>query len=503
MRFTSLIVELVRARPKLIFWIVVLAQAALWFVLPMLLYRSPPGEIATLLAFGREYQVGTDLGPPLAFWLADIAYRFTGNHIFGVYLLAQVCFIVTMWALFELGGAIVGRQQAVLVVMITAAITVFSFPGVEFGPAVLARPLWALVLLHAYRVIGQGRRNAWFALSIESGLLLLTSHVGVLLLLLLFGFMLATVQGRRALRSVDPWFAVVVVAVLVLPYLIWLVRSHALQWPALPPLQEIRPRALRWGELLALLVLSMSGIALLVIFNSRRLARDSDSAPVIFRPPVAPFARRFVLFFALAPALVTTLLSALFGFGDIIGGAGIVVLMTGLAVIVLSGDLIPVRRQETLRTIWAALILAPAAAVLAMTLIQPWTSAGEVKTSLPASEIGRFFGESFERRTGQRLQAVAGDPQLSSLIGFGTLRHPHVFFDAAPQLTPWLTLDKFNETGGIVVWRAADTAGTPPEDIARRFPGLAPEVPRAFERMVTGRQPLLRIGWAIVRPRSS
>jgi len=141
--------------------------------------------------------------------------------------------------------------------------------------------------------------------------------------------------------------------------------------------------------------------------------------------------------------------------------------------------------------------------VLAMTLIQPWTSASEVRTSLPASEIGRFFSESFERRTGQRLQAVAGDPQLSSLIGFGAARHPHVFFDAAPQRTPWLTFDKFNETGGIVVWRAADTAGTPPEDIARRFPGLAPEVPRAFERMVTGRQPLLRIGWGIVRPRSS
>ncbi len=502
MRFTSLIVELVRARPKLIFWAVILAQAALWVVLPLLLYRSPPGDIATLLAFGREYQVGTDIGPPLAFWLADIAYRCAGNHVLGVYLLAQLCFVVTMWALFELGGAIVGRQQAVLAVMLTAAITAFSFPGVEFGPTVLARPLWALVLLHAFRVVGQGRRNAWFALSIESGLLLLTSHAAVLLLVLLFGFMLATVRGRRALASVDPWFAVAVVAVLVLPYLMWLFRSHALQLPQLPPLQGLGPRAIRWGELLGLVVLTMSGIALLVIFNSARLAGDSDTAPVIFRPPVAPFARRFVLFFAVMPALIATLATALFGFEQIVGGIGTVSLMTGLAVIVLSDDLIPVRRQELLRTIWAALIIAPAAAVLGMTLLQPWTTAGEVQTSLPANAMGRFFSESFERRTGQPLQAVAGDPQLSSLIGFASARHPHVFFDAIPERTPWLTLEKFNKTGGIVVWRAADTAGTPPADIARRFPGLAPEVPRAFERMVTGRQPLLRIGWGIVRPAS-
>ena len=53
-----------------------------------------------------------------------------------------------------------------------------------------------------------------------------------------------------------------------------------------------------------------------------------------------------------------------------------------------------------------------------------------------------------------------------------------------------------------MVWRASDTIGTPPPDIAQRFPGLVPEVPRAFERLVNGRQPLLRIGWAIVRPKT-
>jgi hypothetical protein len=63
-------------------------------------------------------------------------------------------------------------------------------------------------------------------------------------------------------------------------------------------------------------------------------------------------------------------------------------------------------------------------------------------------------------------------------------------------------MEKFNQSGGVVVWRASDTDGTPPADIARRFPGLVPEVPRAFEWLVNGRQPLLRIGWGIVRPKA-
>jgi len=167
---------------------------------------------------------------------------------------------------------------------------------------------------------------------------------------------------------------------------------------------------------------------------------------------------------------------------------------------VATGDLVYLRRQRILRSVWAAAILAPALAALAATIFLPWTGNGEVATSLPATAIANFFGDSFERRTNRPLKAVTGDEQLAALIALDTAR-PHLFLAATPERTPWLNLTKFNETGGVVVWRASDTEGTPPPDIAQRFPGLVPEVPRAFEQLVTGRQPLLRIGWAIVRPK--
>src|SRR4051794_31872160 len=297
MRFTSLIIELIRARPRLMIWLVLLFQAALWLILPLLVYRSPPGDVATVLAYGREYQIGTDLGPPLAFWLADIALRTAGNNIFGVYLLAQLCFIATFLALYTLGRAIVGGQQSVLAVLLTLTVTAFGSPGVEFGPLVLARPLWALVLLHAWRVIGQGRRNAWFALSIEAGLLLLTSPAAPGLLLLVAGFALATARGRRALRSLDPLFALLVIAVLALPYLAWVIRADGVALPLLPALNGLPARALHWGVLLASLLAAMSGVVLLVILNLGRFRGDPEEAPLIFRPPLDPLARHFVYFF--------------------------------------------------------------------------------------------------------------------------------------------------------------------------------------------------------------
>jgi len=501
MRFTSLVIELIRARPKLVVWLVVVLQAILWLLVSLLIYRSPPGDLATVVAVGREYRVGTDLGPPLAFWLADVAFRAAGNHMFGVYLLAQICSIWTFWTLYLLARAIVGVQQAVLAVLLTMTVLAFSAPGLEFGPLVLARPIWALLLLHSWQLIGQNRHNAWFAWSIEAGLLLLTSSAAILLLAFVVGFALMTARGRRILMSFDALFALLVIAVLALPYLIWLIRADAPVLPHWPAVAGLGGRALYGVELLGGLLLACLGIAIVSTFNSGWFDRAQEEAPVIFRPPVDPAARHFVYFFAFAPALAGCLISGLYGLDHVVGGAGIVLLMSGLAAIVACGDLIHLRRQQILRTVWAAMILAPAVGVVAASVFVPWTASGEVITSLPTVAIGHFFDDSFERRTNRRLTAVSGDMRLATLISLSPAR-PHLFLASTPERTPWLNLDKFNQTGGVVVWRASDTEGRPPPDIAKLFPGLAPEVPQTFDRLVNGRQPLLRIGWGIVRPKT-
>ncbi len=122
---------------------------------------------------------------------------------------------------------------------------------------------------------------------------------------------------------------------------------------------------------------------------------------------------------------------------------------------------------------------------MATTLFLPWTGAAEVATSLPATAIARFFGESFERRTNQRLRAVAGDARIASLVSLDRGR-PRLLLDATPERTPWLTPAKFNETGGVVVWRASDTAGTPPrrnrETISRPGAGSAARLRVAGDR---------------------
>ena len=502
MRFTSLVVELIRARPRLVVIIVLLCQAALWLAVALLFYRSPPIDLATTLAFGREYRVGTDLGPPLSFWLADFAYRLAGSHMFGVYLLAVLASSATLWLVYLLARMIVGGQQAVLAVLLTMTVTAFGAPTLEFGPEVLARPLWAALLYHSWQLLGRNRRDAWFAWSIEAGLLLLTTPSASGLLLLLVGFALSTPQGRRLLKSFDPLLALLVVLVLALPYLIFVVRADGLALPPLPVLAELGARAVHWLGLAGGLLLAMAGIIVLVVLNASWFSRSETDAPIIYRPPVSPLARDFVYCFALAPPIAGSLISGLFNLDMVIGGPGIALLMVGLAMVVASGDLIQLRRQRMLRAVWAAIIAIPAVLVIGGSIVLPWTTGSEVATAMPANAIAQFFVDGFERRTHQKLRAVAGDPQLARLVALGRGR-PHLFLDATPQRTPWETQGEFAESGGVVLWRASDTVGTPPSDIAQRFPNLVPEVPRSFDWLINGRQPVLRIGWAIVRPKGT
>src|SRR5205807_5655829 len=125
MLYVSIFVELLRSRPSLAVWLAALIQALLWILVPTLFYAGPPGELANVLAVGHEFQLGTYLGPPLAFWLAELAFALAGGRLIGVYILSQACVVVTYWAVFALARSIVGAQHAALAVLLMVGIAAF------------------------------------------------------------------------------------------------------------------------------------------------------------------------------------------------------------------------------------------------------------------------------------------------------------------------------------------------------------------------------------------
>jgi hypothetical protein len=497
----SLFVELLRAQPIAIFWIATLTQAALWWLFPTVFYLGPPGDLAQTLAIGNEFQLGSLLGPPLAFWIAEIVFTILGSA--GVYLLAQICVAVTYWAVFALGRSIVGLHHAVIAVLLMVGISTFTVPSPDFGPPSLAMMLSALTILHLWRALGEAKRRYWFIVTLELGLLMLTSVYGLILAGLLALFMGMTERGRSALSAIEPWIAGVVAVLMLFPYLIWLDITGDVITPFMSRMHSAEAadtNLFQWAHLLAGLALAHSGLALLVVLASGWKMPAAKEVPIFKRDPIDPFARHFVYFLAIAPGFVSTLLAVLVGLSAPVGGAAPAVVLSGLAVVVALGDAVKVYRQRIVGFAWVALLFVPALTTLAAILALPWVAGVDLKIAQPADAMGRFFSDSFQRRTGKPLAIVTGDPGVAELVAFGSPSRPSVYFAAAPERSPWVTAEDMQRKGAVVVWPTTDTAGAPPADIRARFPDLVPEVPRAFERLVQGRLPLERIGWGVIRP---
>lgn len=501
MNYVSLIIEFLRGRPVFVFWAAALTQAALWVLLPALAYNAPPGSVPITLAIGHEFQLGSYLGPPLAFWLGEAAFRIAGT--FGVYVLAQACVVTAYWAVFTLGRAIVGTRHAVLAVLLMAGISAFTVPSPEFGPAVLAAPLWALALLHYWRAVGEDQRGYWFLLALDLGLLLLANYAGLILLLLLLAFTGATVRGRSAMRAPEPWIAMLLFAVVVFPHAAWLTVYDRLVIGAITGGAAIGPALTAGLRLAAAIVLTHLGVALLAILASGWRRQRFDRAPEIDRNPVAPFARLYVYVFALAPAVVAVALATGFGHAGPLDKVAPLVVLSGLALIVAAGDRVLLYREHFVSTAWLGLLLTPPLFAAIGVTVLPWLFPATLTIGQPARAEGQFFTENYQRRTGRPLDYVAGDERVAPLVALGAPSRPHVYFDWAPERSPWASAADIRKNGGILVWPATDPAGTPPASLTAQFPDLVAEVPRVFARPVQGLLPLIRLGWATVRPQSA
>jgi 4-amino-4-deoxy-L-arabinose transferase-like glycosyltransferase len=284
----SVFVEMLRARPALLFWVAALAQASAWIMVPSLFYGAPPGMLPLVLEIGHGWPLGSAFGPPLANWAAELAFDLAGHRVFGIYVLSQLCVVVTFWAVWTLGRSIVGSRHAVIAVLLMTGITAFSVPMVAFGPSVLATPLTALALLHYWRAVGQALRHNWFYLGIDLGLLMLTTYAGLILLVLIGLFAILNPRARAAFATLEPWIAGMILIAFAFPHLLWIDRVG--QSP--PPLAAMAqglldPRRVLDGlEVIVWILMFHAGLLALVVVAVGVTRDPRSTAPAFTRPPV-------------------------------------------------------------------------------------------------------------------------------------------------------------------------------------------------------------------------
>jgi len=497
----SVFVEMLRARPALLFWAATLGQASAWILVPTLFYGAPPGLLPLVLEIGHGWPLGSAFGPPLANWAAELAFDLAGHRVFGIYVLSQLCVVVTFWAVWALGRSIVGSQHAVIAVLLMTGITAFSVPMVAFGPSVLATPLTALALLHYWRAVGLAQRHNWFYLGLDLGLLLLTTYAGLSLIALIALFSILNPRARAAFATLEPWIAGMILIALAFPHLIWIDRVGQSP-PSLAAMAQglLAPRRVLDGlTVIAWILMFHAGFLALLIVAVGVNSDPRSLAPAFVRAPVDSFAKSFIYFFACLPALVSTAVSIALERSIPVGGVAPLVVLSGLAFVTAFGDVIRLHRQGVLWRLWLALLLLPPAAAVAGVVVLPWLGIG-LEANRPASAMARFFTDAFRHRTGHPLSIVVGDGEIGPLVAMASSDRPQLLLADQPQFTAFVTDAEIRAKGAILVWALSGAAPTPPPAISARFPDVVVEVPQSFERPVQGRLPLYRVGWAMLRP---
>ena len=501
MFYVPLYVEALRARPRLVFWLATLAQAVLWTAVPALFYAAPPGDLAHLVAVAHDPPLRPDIGPPLAYWVADLAFRTAG--ILGIYVLSQACVVVAFWCVFALGRALVGPTQAVIAVLLMVGIFTFGVPTPEFGPPILAMPFWAASVLFYWRAVAEKRSLNWYAFAAAAAGLLVTTAYALIFIALLILFTVASRRARVAAQAYAAWIAWAAVAGMLYVHVEVLEQSG---FKVMPTIERLRlagaavGNAEAWFKLVGLLVLAHAGLIVLIALAFGWPRPGFARAPAITRPPLPPSTLIYLRVFVIGPLLLTTITAVLAGFRLPIADAAPLLLFSGLAVVVFAGDTIELHHQRLLGLAWLALLVAPAVLMPLAIVVLPWATGTELKVAQPATAMGRFFADSFARRTGRRLEIVGGDQRIAELVSVGAPGWPNVYFDINPAPRSHITAEAVRRNGAVIVWPSSDTNPAPPADIKARFPDLVPEVPHAFARPVRGRLPPLLIGWGVIRP---
>jgi hypothetical protein len=298
--------------------------------------------------------------------------------------------------------------------------------------------------------------------------------------------------------------AAITVACMMLPNAV-LIRDYGFGFTPnlarLSSVEAVDQNIIAWVRLLLLVAAAHAGAGILVVLASNLARTKKDEAAIVPGQPAEPFARTFIYCLALAPLIVVTAFAVISGKSDLSGIPPLLVL-SGLAIVAAAGDTIMLHHQRILTIAWISLLIVPAVLMAAGVLLLPALFAVDLKIAQPADEIARFFSENFERRTGRKLEVVAGDPRLASIVSVASASRPTIHHDPTSGRPQLATREEALAKGAVVIWRATDSGGTPPPEVKAQFPDLVSEVPRAFDRALPGRAPVLRIGWGVVRPQA-
>src|SRR3954451_24714004 len=287
--------------------VVLLLHVAIWTALPALLSHNLQLDLVEDLALGREWQLGYWKHTPLPWWLADVAYRLTGD-VHAVYILGPLSAAVCMYVVWLTGRDIVGGFQSLIAVLALEGIHFFNFSVPKFAHDQMQPPFWALTGLFLYRAFARASLASWMLAGAALALCFWSKYAAFALAGSIALFMLSDPVARRRLASPGPWLMALAFMVVIAPNLKWLIDTGFMPFRYVDARAKIATHwyqvftfPLQWTASQLFFLAPAIGLMLLALVGRlpARAPADNNTA----------FARRYLAMLALGPFLITPLVA--------------------------------------------------------------------------------------------------------------------------------------------------------------------------------------------------
>jgi Dolichyl-phosphate-mannose-protein mannosyltransferase len=445
------IVDFARREPGKVLAIVLGVHVLIWTIVPILVCPNLQLDLADELALGKEWQLGYWKHPPLPWWMAEAAYRATGQ-IDAVYVLGPLVVVLCLYAVWLLARETLGAFEGLIAVLVLEGVHFYNFSAVKFDHDQTQLPFWAFTAFFFCRALKRGQLLDWIVAGAFLAGAFWAKYAAFVLAAALGLFLLADPAARRAWRTPGPYVMAVAFAIVIAPNVWWLIGHDFLPFRYADERSRLAAHwyeyvtfPLQWIGSQALNLLPAAVLLALVYLGSKIAARDTSEG--------AALDRRYVAWLALAPFLLTTLIASALG--------RFIIPMWGyplwsFAPLALLLWWRPIPDGQALRRFAAAFIgvfVAIPIIYAAIEIGEPFLRDRAKATQFPGKALATIVTQAWHQRYGTPLTYVGGTEFAANNVAVYSPDRPHVVVHGELKLSPWIDKDALRRHGAVLVWQ--------------------------------------------------
>jgi 4-amino-4-deoxy-L-arabinose transferase-like glycosyltransferase len=475
-----------------------------WTLLPILICPNLQLDLVEDLALGKEWQLGYWKHPPLPWWIADLAYRLTGE-VNIVYLLGPLSAVLCMLFVWRLAREVVEPTTALVAVLALEGIHFYNFSVVKFSHDHTLMVFWAIAVWCFYRAITRGRSVDWMFAGVALAGCFWSKYTAFALAATLGLILLFEPVARRTWRTPGPYLMAIAFLAVIAPNLWWLVDSGFL------PFRYVDARAVaakHWYQYLTFPLIWTAGQLLAILPAIGLLAILLYRAGPRVKPvATATFARRYITAVAFGPFLVTTVVAVMLGRMPITMWGFSFWSFAPLAILMWLEPITETPRLQWLARGLIAVFAGFAVIYVAAEIGEPFLRDRPKATQFPGRVLAETITRQWRDKMGVPLSYVGGTAiatgpgefAANNVVVYSADR-PHVVVHGDIRLSPWIDSADLRRRGIVLVWQALDPGI--PEDLRAAFPQAELQPPLVLPRRTYYPRPPEIIHYAFVPPRS-